>query len=133
MCVGWWVGAGVRGACGVSAGDRVCSYCDGGGEGKTMEMIASSHWNPQAAPIGSRTAKGGPELRPMSASDLFGDQSAANGQRTLRRAAASASSEGGGRPPGFGNSGNSSVGAPSMKRDTHAAKLRGVARLGRAF
>ena len=61
--------------------------CDGGGEGKTMEMIASSHWNPQAAPIGSRTAKGGPELRPMSASDLFGDQSAANGQRTLRRAA----------------------------------------------
>ena len=39
MCVGWWVGAGVRGACGVSLGDRVSSYCDGGGEGQGVQEL----------------------------------------------------------------------------------------------
>ena len=39
VCVDWWVGAGVRGACGVSVGDRVCSYCDGGGKGQGVQEL----------------------------------------------------------------------------------------------
>lgn len=51
--------------------------CDGGNKGRAIEMIAYSMWDPnQKRPV----------TRPLAASDLFCDQTASNGVRTLLRA-----------------------------------------------